>query len=122
MKKYCPNCGYGNEYIGNIPQTCEKCQTSFATMIKQMIKERPNINQLTQDSDNNIPDPINEIEGSEFDSYMEEQPESMSEEEISKIFLAGGSTGFNLGKFIEQELKKNGVDPVKPKRRTPKSK
>lgn len=30
MKKYCPNCGFGNEYTLDVPESCGKCKNSLS--------------------------------------------------------------------------------------------
>jgi len=101
--KYCLNCGYKNELSGAMSKKCAKCHTDFQSMAKDIIriykKSEDNVVDLTKDE-------LEEVEGSDFDSFMEGEPEAITKEEIEKIFLANANKGFNLRDFMQQELKK----------------
>lgn len=105
--KYCLNCGNKNDYSGAPPKSCAQCKTDFQTVAKDIIriykKEAaldPSFVKVEQENN------LEEVEGSEFDSLMEEEPEAITQAEIEKIFLANASRGFNLRDFMRGELDK----------------
>jgi len=117
--KYCLNCGYKNEISGALPKKCVKCQTDFQSMAKDIIriykKDEGNVIDLTKDENE-----LEQVEGSEFDSFMEEEPEAITKEEIEKIFLANANRGFNLRDFMRQELDKIEKTTANTKKSKPK--
>lgn len=119
--KYCLNCGYKNETSGGMPKKCAKCQTDFQSMAKDIIriykKDEDKVIDLTNDENE-----LEQVEGSEFDSFMDEEPESITQDEIQKIFLANTNRGFNLRDFMQQELKKIEHTTASTKKSTPKTK
>jgi len=116
--KYCLNCGYKNELSGAMPKKCAKCQTDFQSMAKDIIRiykksEEGNAVDLTKDE-------LEEVEGSDFDSFMEGEPEAITEEEIERIFLANANKGFNLRDFMQQESNKREQAKASTKKSKPK--
>lgn len=104
MKKYCVNCGYGNEYSGAAPQTCGKCKVSFTQATQRIV-------QIAKQSS-----PHQETE-EEYDSYIEFEPESISQEEIERIFLAGASKKVSLKDLIKEGEGRGSQLKTIPKRR-----
>ena len=102
MKAYCMNCGHPTEYLAAPPQKCETCGLLFA---KAKVEFTLRINPDQK------PRPIKEViqeqlEGSEFESFMEGAPEPFSEEEISNIFLKDAVRSINLRDMMAEGVAK----------------
>lgn len=107
MKKYCVNCGYGNEYSGASPRNCGKCKVSFADATQKIVQiARHSSPQQTQETEE------------EYNSYIEFEPESISQEEIERIFLASVNKKVSL-KDLMREGEATGATRMKaaPKKR-----
>lgn len=113
MKKYCVNCGYGNEYSGASPHNCGKCKVSFADATQKIVQiARQSSPQQTQETEE------------EYNSYIEFEPESISQNEIERIFLAGASKKVSLKDLMSQGESGGARLKTAPKKRgrPPKSK
>jgi len=116
MKAYCMNCGHPSEYSAVAPEKCEKCGIEFATAkIEFTLHVQPDKDKKAR--------PIKEIiqeqlEGSEFDSYMEGEPEPFSQEEIQNIFLKDVERGINLKDMMAEGAKKQKRVITKKRRST----
>ena len=119
MKAYCMNCGHPNEHSGKIPNKCESCGTSFEVARVEFRIPIPSkssvssMKELIQD----------QLEGSEFDSFMEGAPEPFSEQEINAIFLKDADRGINLKDLIAEGMAQQAkATKTKAKKRVPKRK
>jgi hypothetical protein len=103
MKKYCSNCGYGNEYSIVPPKKCEKCDQN---LVNEFLVPRI---QVTPTKQTILTGELNQEEedlsDGEFGNFMEGEPEPISQEEIQKIFLSKANKGVNLKDLISQEEK-----------------
>lgn len=97
MKKYCINCGYGNEYSGAAPIKCEKCKMDFSMATEKLTQalKRP-LEEL---------DDMEHFEDSEFDSYMSFEPESVTQQEIESLFLSNANKTISLKNLMEDAEK-----------------
>lgn len=115
MKAYCMNCGHPNEYSGAIPKKCEKCGTEFSVARVEF-----KVNLASKDSVTPMRELIQEqLDDSEFDSFMQGSVEPMSQDEIKGIFLKDADRGINLKDLMAEAAKEPSKKTPKLKKRTP---
>lgn len=118
MKAYCLNCGHPNEYSGVMPNKCEKCGTEFAVA---RVEFKIPVHQSSSNTKESVKEFIqDQLEGSEFDSFMQGDAEPFSEDEIKRIFLKDADRGINLRDLMAEGAKKQ--TQVKAKKRASKRK
>ena len=113
------SCGHTNEYSAAAPKKCEKCKQEFTAVAKDVIR-------IAQQRDDKPPkvtkavfeeEDEDEIEDSDFEGYMDFEPEPVSESEMSRIFLANASKPINLKDLVEQGEKSAPIQKKEPKKR-----
>jgi hypothetical protein len=124
MKEYCTNCGYANEYAGKKPDHCAKCKTKTGVTLKVPTQTQTQSNNVMTKliKPNLTPAPLEVPDATDFGTYMDFEPEQISQGEIENIFLGKGSKSINLKDLMKEGQASMPKEPTKKKGRSPKKK
>ena len=113
MKAYCMNCGHPSEYSATPPKKCEKCGIEFAkAKIEFTLRIQPDEDKKSRPVKEVI---AQQLEDSDFDSFMESEPEAFSEDEIQGIFLKNSDRGITFKDMVAEAAAEIAAGKTKPK-------